>query len=374
MESVVLSCEKVGQGFHVRLLHSLFYPEGGGQPADRGWIGRVPVEDVQNANGPVHMTTRPVPVGPTRLELDWRRRFDHMQQHSGQHLLTAVILKHFGWKTVGFHLGARTTTIDLETEGVDPAQLSAIEGWVNEAIIEARPIHSRWVSRGDLQRLGVRTRGVPDTVTGPIRLIEIEGIDLNTCGGTHIENTHQLQLFKALSVERVSGHTRLHFHYGSRILEELEALRTNSLALNRVFDQGAEYHLGIANKWATDLREQKRSIKRLSGELARSLGQGLADGNGSVVSLLRQEEDLSFLSLILSEACRLRPDGCYVLGGGAKEGVFLIYAPGVQLGRIRGRLLECIEGRGGGKPPRIQGKCKRLDRMDVLCQLLSQAC
>ena len=248
-----------------------------------------------------------------------------------------------------------------------------IEAMVNDAVLSAIPFQAHWVSPSEFDSMDVRTRGIPNSVTGPVRLIEIEGVDLNTCGGTHLSNSHQLQLFKTLAVERMRGQSRLHFLYGRRLLAYLDGLHSRSLELNRVFDQGAEFHLDIARKWSADLRSQKRTIKKLSVELARMLGRELAAQVEPVVKLHRSERDLSFLSLALSEACRLRPEGRYVLGGGDREGVFLLHAPGLPLGKLRGEILECIGGKGGGKPPRMQGKCSRLDRLDALCRLLREA-
>ena len=201
LDTEVLGCEPsvASAGTHrVRLADTVLYPEGGGQPADHGTIGDVQVEDVQRADDVVwHHTTGPVPLGPTRVEVDWARRWDHMQQHSGQHLLTAVCHDRLGRETRAFHLGRELCTIDLTGPPLSTDEMAHLEELVNDEVIAARAVRPKEVGQGQLEALGVRTRGLPDHIDGPVRLVEIDGLDLNTCGGTHVSNTAALQVLFA---------------------------------------------------------------------------------------------------------------------------------------------------------------------------------
>ncbi|HKJ02531.1 MAG TPA: alanyl-tRNA editing protein, partial [Longimicrobiales bacterium] len=211
---VVSAGEDRGRPF-VILADTILYPEGGGQPADGGTVGGVPVVDVRKTAGAIrHVLASPAPSGPVTVELDWTRRFDHMQQHTAQHLLTAVADQRFGWPTTAFHLGAHVSDIELGTPGIDAAELAELEEAVAAEIRAARPVTARRVSPEAYAALPVRSRGLPEGHTGDVRLVEIEGIDLNTCGGTHCASTAELEALKLLGTEPVRGGTRLFYAAG----------------------------------------------------------------------------------------------------------------------------------------------------------------
>ena len=172
---------------------TILFPEGGGQPADRGALGGVRVVDVQVVDGAVrHYLASPVSDGQVELHLDWDRRFDHMQQHTAQHLLTAVAADRLGWETTAFHLGPETCDIELAAASVAPADLIRLEAEVASEIRAARRVTHRRVQPEAMASLPVRTRGLPEGHEGDVRLVEIEGIDLNTCGGTHLRSTSEI--------------------------------------------------------------------------------------------------------------------------------------------------------------------------------------
>ena len=200
----------------VRLEATLFYPEGGGQPADRGRLGAARVVDVQSRGSHIlHFLDRPVAPGPVAIEIDWPRRFDHMQQHTGQHMLTATCRGMYGLATRAFHLGESYSAIDLDPPALDAARMTAVEDRVNAIIREARPVRTRTVTPEEMATLAVRTRGFPDAVGDRIRLVEIEGIDLNTCGGTHVRSTAELQVCRLVGTEKMRGMLRLKFLFGA---------------------------------------------------------------------------------------------------------------------------------------------------------------
>ena len=189
---------------------TVLYPEGGGQPADRGRLGAVAVVDVQRVEGEIrHFLEAPVELGAAVLELDWRRRHDHMQQHTAQHLLSALALERFGWATRSFHLGAETSDIELDAAG---AVRRAISRRSRTRRRPRSPPAGRSPRAGSRPRstpsLDVRSRGLPAGHTGDIRLVEIEGVDLNTCGGTHLRSTAEIEAVKLLRAEPLRGGCR----------------------------------------------------------------------------------------------------------------------------------------------------------------------
>ncbi|ANU22315.1 alanyl-tRNA editing protein [Planococcus donghaensis] len=209
-------------GYYAILDQSFFYPEGGGQPADTGEIGPAKVLDVQSNNGEIrHYTDMEVPKERFSAQLDRQRRRDHMQQHAGQHLLSALFEDTLGLKTQSFHLGKERVTIDLDLDTATKEQLLDIEKRANELIGQALPISTNWVSSEKAQTLNLRK---PPAVEGDIRLVEIEGIDLNACGGTHPKSTAEIGLLKIISTEKNKGGMRVYFLCGDRALQYFDFL------------------------------------------------------------------------------------------------------------------------------------------------------
>jgi alanyl-tRNA synthetase len=218
---VVATDMEDGKPFAV-LADTVLYPEGGGQPADRGVLADIAVVDVQRREGDIrHYLETPVEPGPVTVRLDWRRRFDHMQQHTGQHLLTAVAHDRLGWPTTAFHLGEQACDIELDMPGLVALQFEMLEEAVAEEIRAARPVSVRHVAPEDLAGLNVRTRGLPPGHHGEVRLVEIAGVDLNTCGGTHVRSTAEIEAIKLLGTEPIRGGTRLFYVAGGRVRHRL---------------------------------------------------------------------------------------------------------------------------------------------------------
>jgi Ser-tRNA(Ala) deacylase AlaX len=165
------------------LADTVLYPEGGGQPADRGWIGENAVADVQRIGGEIlHLLEAPVAMGAVTVRLDWERRYDHMQQHTAQHLLTALAAERFGWRTTAFHLGASVSDIELDAPSLATDRLDALEEAVAAEIRAARPVSARFVTREEYAALAVRSRGLPEGLAGDIRLVEIVGTTSTPAG------------------------------------------------------------------------------------------------------------------------------------------------------------------------------------------------
>ena len=178
-----------------------------------------------------HYLAAPLAPGPVTVRLDWARRFDHMQQHTGQHVLTAVAQERFGWETTAFHLGPERCDIELATGNILQAELDRLEEAVAEVIRAARLVTPGRVSMEAYRTMKVRSRGLPEGHTGDVRLVEIAGLDLNTCGGTHVRNTAELECLKLLGTEALRGGTRLFFVVGARARQRMEAQERRNAAL-----------------------------------------------------------------------------------------------------------------------------------------------
>src|SRR5207249_1191615 len=212
----VIACGERGGRPSVALDQSAFYSEGGGQPADTGTLNGVPVLDVQVEDGVVwHVLERQLEDDAVQGEIDWTRRFDHMQQHHGQHLLSAAFEQLYNLRTVSFHLGAAASTIDLACTALADQQAVAAEELANQVIWEDRPVLARFVTADELARLPLRK---PPVVEGSVRVVSVPDFDHSACGGTHPRTTGGVGLLHIRRWERRGDVVRVEFLCGGRAM------------------------------------------------------------------------------------------------------------------------------------------------------------
>ncbi|MGH9709956.1 MAG: alanyl-tRNA editing protein, partial [Candidatus Acidiferrales bacterium] len=234
-DAQVLACEPEGTRWRVRLNRTAFYPTSGGQPFDTGRLGAATVVEVLDTENDEisHFTDQSVDTGAIHASIDWPRRFDHMQQHTAQHMLSAAFIELCKYQTVSFHLGREISTIDLAALSVTPRQLEEAERRVNEIIFADRPIAVRYGNAEELAAQGIRKKVDRE---GTLRVIDIEGFDRQPCGGTHLMRTGQAGMLLTRKCERQKQNWRVEFVAGFRALT---AARGDFAALR----QAAE-HLG----------------------------------------------------------------------------------------------------------------------------------
>lgn len=223
-------------GWYVVLNQTAFYPTGGGQPFDTGTIGSQEVVNVEEIDGEVrHYLKAPLEKteGEIHCTLDWDRRFDHMQQHSGQHILSAAFDQLFAYQTVGFHLGNDIITIDLATETLTEVEAAKAEELANQIIIENRPIEVKWVTEEELSQYPLRKE---TKVKENIRLVIIPDFDYNGCGGTHPHATGEVCAIKILDWEKQRKNIRLQFVCGNRVMKQLGQKQKLLLSLTRLLN------------------------------------------------------------------------------------------------------------------------------------------
>jgi Ser-tRNA(Ala) deacylase AlaX len=317
---------------------------------------------VDGAGQVVHLVAQPV-QGAVEVALDWARRYDLMQQHTAQHLLTALCLARFELPTTAFHLGDERSDIELGTPDLPAERLEAIEETINREIRAARPIRQRLVSRQEMAQLPVRSRRLPEVLDGPVRLIEIEGLDLNTCGGTHLASTAEIQAVKLLGTERLRGGTRLFFQAGGRVLKALGLALSGEERLKELLSCGTAEQPARVQRLLDEAREGERARRIMQRELAELLGAQLAREPNDLACLHRPEGDMEFLLALAGAARKNRPGLVLLLSCGEREGMFLLAGPEEKVARLGPRVAEALEGRGGGKRGIFQGRATRLDRL-----------
>ncbi len=360
----------------VVLSQTVLYPEGGGQPADRGWLDEVVVVDVQRgAEGIRHFLAAPLAAARVRVRLDWPRRFDHMQQHTGQHLLTAVAADRFGWPTTAFHLGETTCDVELDVPALVPAQLAELEEAVAGEIRAARPVRTRRVGLAEFARLEwVRSRGLPADHAGEVRLVEIEGVDCNTCGGTHLRSTAEIEALALLGTEPMRGGTRLFFVAGSRLRRRLAEHERRNAALRTLL--GAPDHQ-LVKVVAARLEAQRALEKRLAAaetDLAEATARELARAEARLVAAHFGERELGFLQRLARTFSAAAPDKAAFLSAHPASGPCFVLVAGpscpLDVQRSGREVAAQLGGRGGGSGQLFQGKAASLaEREAVLARL-----
>ncbi|XP_077171765.1 alanyl-tRNA editing protein Aarsd1 isoform X2 [Paroedura picta] len=344
-------------------------------PDDRGTINGIPVLRVTR-QGPdaLHFIQAPLePDTEVQLALDWERRFDHMQQHSGQHLITAVADQMFGCKTTSWELGHQQSTVELDTPSLTADQVAALEESVNEKIRARIPVVVRHLAEGDAEGDGVRSRGLPDDHSGPVRIVSIEGVDANMCCGTHVSNLSDLQVIKLLGSEKgKKNKTNLIFLAGNRVLKSLAQSHTTGKALTSLLKSGPEEHVEAVRRLQNSLKQLQKNGLNLQRDLAVLIAQQFKSNPARepVFVLHRKDGDSEFMNIVANEIGTGETLLFLSVGDEKAAGLFLLAGPPQAVEKLGPRVAELLEGKGAGKGGRYQGKASRLGRREAVKALL----
>jgi alanyl-tRNA synthetase len=263
--------ETAGEGCRVYLDRTAFYPTSGGQPFDLGSLGGVAVREVLDEDDRIaHVMEAPLRATEVSGVIDWNRRYDHMQQHTGQHLLSAVLEERFKIRTVSFHLGAESSTIDVDAPTLTPEQIERTEERCAEVIAQARPVRITFEDASATLQLRKASER-----SGTLRIVSIESLDRSACGGTHVRTTAEIGMVLTGKTEKIRGTTRLEFVCGQRALRRARAdyrlLASIGRALSVPPEQSPELLAGLIEK----NKSLEKTALRLTAELARREGKEL---------------------------------------------------------------------------------------------------
>jgi alanyl-tRNA synthetase len=345
----------------VVLDQTAFYPTSGGQPHDVGTLGDMRVVDVVDLeDGRIaHVTDTAIAPGETVAgQIDWTRRFDHMQQHTGQHVLSAAFAHVHGARTVSFHLGAESSTIDLEQQ-LDRTAIASAETDANRILWEDRPVTVRFVPAEDAASLPLRKESGR---TGTLRVVEVESYDLSACGGTHVSRTGAIGMIAVAGHERFKGGTRVEFLCGSRALAAFGRQRdVIAGAIRQLSVLPAELPAAIERLQAEgkDLRSAVRDLQaRLARHEAAALVASAQDVAGARVAMARVEGADAQVLKTLAQEIASRPGHAAILVGSAPP-VPIVIARADNMSLDAGALLKQLTsrfgGKGGGRPELAQG-------------------
>lgn len=352
-QATVLDCAEDEKGWYAVLDRTAFFPEGGGQSGDTGRLGKITVTDTVEKRGKIcHRVEQPLKIGAAiEGTVDFQERFDKMQQHTGEHILSGIVHTLYGYDNVGFHLGAELTTLDFNGE-LSKEQIHDLELRANEAVFSNLPVNVLYPTEQELSRFSYRSK---IEIEGQVRLVEIPGIDLCACCAPHVKQTGEVGMIKITAAERHRGGCRLTMVCGRRAFRDYEEKQQSvgkiSAALSAKPDQVYESVVHLQRQQQS-LREQLNSVQALY--LSEKLEKIRRED--PVVCIFEEGLDGIAVRNFVNAAME-RCDGiCGVFLGNEKEGYR--YILGSRQGDVRPvskQLNEKFSGKGGGKPGMVQG-------------------
>lgn len=359
--ATVTRAEAEGARTRVQLDTTAFYPTSGGQPFDTGTLAGAPVVDVidDDEAGIVHVVEGSVVAGQ-RVDgvIDWRRRFDHMQQHTGQHILSAAFDRTCGVRTESFHLGTSSCTIDLARE-VSAAEIAVAEDAANAVVWDDRPVTVRFASEAEAAALPLRKESLR---SGTLRLIEVQDFDLSACGGTHVPRTGMVGVIAVAGWERFKGGSRIAFVCGGRAIAAHRRLRDQVSALVRHLTVAPEDLAGAVERIQLESRAHQKAVRALQEQLATHLASSLVAGAEQVGAFKRvivSHEGWDAVALkALAAALAAHPGVVAVVtGSGTPAPLVVARATDVAFDAAAcvKQITAALGGRGGGRPELAQG-------------------
>ena len=352
-QAQVTGCEKCEKGYEIRLDATAFYPEGGGQACDLGTLTGAQVLDVREREEEIlHLCEAPLEVGST-VEgiIDYDRRFDLMQQHTGEHIVSGIINRRYGFHNVGFHMGS--AMIEIDFDGVVPAEdLRSIEQEANSALWQNLPVRCWYPTEEELPHVFYRTkRALP----WPERIVQVPEFDSCACCGVHVARTGEVGLIKLFSVVPLRGGCRIEMSCGSRALK----------LLNQAFDQNRLVSQAFSAQWFETGEAARKMNEALSGEkfrmaqIQKRIFEMIAKDYVNFVDVVHFEPDLDSTQVrMLADAIAQRCDGTVaVFSGTEEEGYAYAMVDHEKDIRTFGKeMTSALHGRGGGKPNFQQGR------------------
>ena len=349
--ATVTGCEVTGMGYAVTLDQTAFYPEGGGQPCDLGILGGVQVLEVkEQGDAVVHICEKPLVAGQAvEGVIDWQRRFALMQQHTGEHIVSGIVNRRFGWHNVGFHMGSELVTIDFD--GPIPAEaLEEIEREANEILWKDIPVRCWYPSEEELPAVAYRTK---KALPWPVRIVEIPGADSCACCGVHVKTTGQIGLIKLFSCVKFHQGVRIEMACGRNALSILSKVYEQNRLVSQAFSAKIMETGEAAAKMNEALAREKYRATALQKQVFSYIAHRYRDGG----DVLHFEEDLSPAGVReLAEAIAGVCGGTAAVFSGC-DGRFdvCLARPGGDVKELGSRMAKALDGKGGGKPGFFQG-------------------
>jgi alanyl-tRNA synthetase len=340
--------------YAVILDQTAFYPTSGGQMHDTGTINDIEVVDVIEQDGEIlHLLNSPLNIGAAECKINWKRRFDFMQQHTGFHILARSFLKVTCARTLSSHLGEQISTIDVDLQEISEEQIKAVEDLVHQIIFEDRKVKTYFSKPADVDKNNLRKEL---TERDDIRLVEIENFDVDPCGGTHVNSTGQVGLIKIIRWEKIRGYLRFEFYAGGRAIQDYHRKWQINSRLSNLLSTGEDEFVGAVEKLQTESKDLIRKNKKLTEQNiiyeARELVQQAQQQGKNVIAILFENRQLDDIRYLAKQVIQF--GDVWALFGLNDEKAHLIFARSdsyeYNLNELVKQVAHLIEGRGGGRP------------------------
>ncbi|SDN89546.1 alanyl-tRNA synthetase [Psychrobacillus sp. OK028] len=359
---------------YVVLSETAFYPTGGGQPHDLGLINDIEVTNVEVIDGQIrHFLAIPLPENTTEVngQIDWDRRFDHMQQHAGQHILSAAFEQLFGFQTISFHLGKDTVTIDLNIADVSEMQLAEVEQLANEIIMDNRPIETKWVTEQELSNYKLRKA---TSLKENIRLVIIPDFDYNACGGTHPLSTGQVRGIKILQTERQKKLVRVEFICGERILTHLQRKHQVLKSLISTLSTPENKIIEATKSILMQNSVLEKQIANLSNSLLAYEAKELKENaEGAMITCILENRSMQELQKLAKLVIHENPKSICILVSSNEDRLQVVAAKAndveQSMKELIAHVLPYIDGKGGGNDQMAQGGGDKILSSEQLIQM-----
>src|SRR5688572_7390077 len=355
-DATVVNVERVDGRVHVTLDQTAFYPTSGGQPFDTGTLGGAAVVDVLDRDdGTVaHVMSGALQPGEVVSgEIDWHRRFDHMQQHTGQHVLSAAFDRLFGVRTESFHMGQQSATIDLARE-VSAAEIARAEDDANRVVWEDRPVAVRFATAEEAAAMGMRKESAR---TGTLRLIDVQDYDLSACGGTHVDRTGAIGVIAIGGWEKLRGGSRIEFLCGNRAVQRFRLWRDSLAAMQKHLSVAPVEMAASIERMQDESKALQRTIRGFQERLANHEASTLLAKGDLIVEAI-EGWDAQGIKSIATAAAAANPQAVVVLFTTSTPAQVVIArgaSASVDAGALLKQLAAKFGGKGGGKPDLAQG-------------------
>ncbi|TCI76570.1 alanyl-tRNA editing protein [Exiguobacterium sp. SH0S1] len=355
-ETTVTAQREDERGTWIALAATHFYAEGGGQPADTGTIGGQAVLDVQRDDSTVwHLVNEPIDEATVVIgQIDAATRHDHSIQHTAQHVLTALLEDRYGIETLSFGISADDSSIEIAAESFDWELIETLERDVQQIIFDNRPIHIFELQDGEVEH--DRLRKATDR-TGTIRIVEIDGLDYNACGGTHVSTTGQLGIIKVTSMKKVRGNVRLTYIAGMRALTVIQSSRTALRAIHQTLSTTNETVAARVAEERTARLEREKEVKVLEARVAKAKVAAFLQEDNYVITHIGKTEAETLTTMIVE---RIAATGRIAVGANHTGQKLLLMHDGthdIAIGKFLKRTLDDLGiGRGGGSHKQAQAR------------------
>lgn len=353
-DATVVSCNSCDKGYAVILDDTAFYPEGGGQNCDTGTLDKIEVHDVQRVDGTiVHYMNSPLEIGKeVHGMIDWSKRFDNMQNHTGEHIVSGLVHSQYGYDNVGFHMGKEVIQIDFNGP-LDWKQLMEIEEEANSIVMKDEKVHIFFPEQEKLNQYDYRSK---KELNGKVRLVEIPNADLCACCGTHVTRTGEIGLIKILSVAKNKGGVRVEMVSGTRAVQCVQRIASANRTIMDLLSCRIYESADAVNRLLEENRKQSTIVHDLQAELIQYKLMNMKENESLLTDV---EEGLDRVTMVHMGNAMLKEKHAGVACVLSKEGngyAYFICSESVPLSSLAKKLNQELSGRGGGRNDNIQGR------------------